>query len=138
MYFWLFIISIIIVSGFFSFNVIAFINILKNDFSNYNCSDSITNEIIKKGNENNKKLIIYNMICTFSNGIIIAGNLIVFVAGLIWIKIDEYKTNKQYINNNKNNNKNNNDNEYQNYEGDEPAYYDPSDYKVNNSVSEND
>ena len=122
LYFWLFISSIIVVSGCFSFNVIAYINILKNDYSNYNCSDYITNEIIKKGNENNKKLIIYNIICTFSNGIIIAGNLIVFVVGLIRIKIDECKTDQQY----------------QNYEFDDPAYYDSSNYKINNYISEDD
>ena len=58
-YIFVFIVYIVSVSGCFSFHLIAFIQTLKNDYSNYNCSDSITNEIIKKGNENNKKVLIY-------------------------------------------------------------------------------
>ena len=134
-YFWAFIINIIVVSGCFIFHVIAYVNILKHDYSNYNCSDSVTNEIIKKGNENNKKVLTYNMICTFPDGIIIAGNLIVFVIGLILIKINEYKENQKFLNNN---NDNNNNNDKQNSEEDETAYYDSSTYKINDSVSKND
>ena len=48
--------------------MIAYFNLIKNDYSNYNCSDSITNEIIKKGNETNKKELKYNMITTFTDG----------------------------------------------------------------------
>ena len=86
-----FIIYMIIVSGCFCFHVIAYINLIKNDYSYYNCSDSITNEIIRKGNENNRNKIKYNMITTFADGIIIAGNLIALIIGLIWDKIENSK-----------------------------------------------
>ena len=93
-YFWFFIIYIVAIIGCFSYHIIAYRNMVKNDYSYYNCSDSITNEIIKKGNENNKKLMKYNMICTFLDGIIIAGNLIAVIIGLILDRIDKNKENK--------------------------------------------
>ena len=86
-----FIIYMIIISGFFCLHVIAYINLIKNDYSYYNCSDSITNEIIRKGNENNRNKIKYNMITTFADGIIIVGNLIALIIGLIWDKIENSK-----------------------------------------------
>ena len=78
--------------------MIAYFNLIKNDYSNYNCSDSITNEIIKKGNETNKKELKYNMITTFTDGGITVLNFIVLIIGLIWGKINKSKINK--INNN--------------------------------------
>ena len=63
----------------------------KSDYSYYNCSDLITNEVIKKGNENNMKLMIYNMICTFTDGIIAASNLIVLIVGFVLDRIDDCK-----------------------------------------------
>ena len=98
---------------------------LKNDYSNYNCSDSITNEIIKKGNINNKKSIKYNMICTIPDGIIIAGNLIGFAVGFVWSKINGYEEVKECLNT-----KNNNE---QNPEEGKAPYYDSSKYNLNNS-----
>ena len=69
-HFWGFIAYITVVGAFFSYHVVSYINTLKNDYSYYNCRAPITNEIIKKGNENNKKIIIYNKITTFTDGII--------------------------------------------------------------------
>ena len=126
-YFILFIIYIIVISGCFSFHFIAFINILKNDYSYYNCSDSLTNEIIKIGNKNNNKLIIYNVIGTFPDGIIIAGNLIVLVHAIIRDKIDKNKENK----------KNKNDNN-QNSEKNKAPDYASDKYKINNSLLDTD
>ena len=59
---------------------------VKSDYSNYNCSDSITNEIIKKGNENNNKLMKYNIIAFSTDLIFIAGNLIAFLIIILdWV-----------------------------------------------------
>ena len=116
-----FIIYVIAVSFCFSNHVIVYINMLPNDYSNYNCSDSITNEIIKKGNINNKKVIMYNMICTFIDGIIIVGNLIALIIGFIWDRIDKCRKKKECKENNKTNCE-----EY------ETPYYDVSTYNVNN------
>ena len=88
---------------------------------------SIANEIIKKGNEYNKKLIIYNMICTFINEIMIAGNIMVLIIVFILYIIDEYKFSNNYGNLDENNNK-------QNREEDERPSYDSSNYEINNST----
>ena len=92
-YFSMFLIYIIATIAFFIYHVVAFFNTMENDYSGFNCSDSITNEIIRIVNENNKKLMIYNMVSTFTNGIIIAGNFIVITIGIIWDRIDKCKSN---------------------------------------------
>ena len=90
-YFWMFISYIIIIAGCFTFHLIAYIKMRKSDYSYYDCSDLITNEVIKTGNENNMKLMIYNMICTFTDGIIVTSNLIVLIVGFILDRIDNCK-----------------------------------------------
>ena len=62
---------------------------VKNDHSDFNCSDSITNEIIRIGNDNNKKVFIYNMISFYTDAIFIFANLIGFIIGLILDKLTE-------------------------------------------------
>ena len=89
-YFWMYLLYIIIICCFLSCHTIAYIKMRESDYSNYNCSDSIINEIIKKGNENNKKLMAYNKTSFYIDAIIIAGNLIGFIIGLIWDIIDKY------------------------------------------------
>ena len=64
-----------------------------------------------------------NMICTFPDGIIIAGNLIVLVIGLILDRIDKNKeidTYRDSLNNIK-----------QRSEEEETPYYETSTYKIN-------
>ena len=89
-YFWAYLFYLFIVGCFLYYHYIAYIKMLESDYSNYNCSDSIINEIIKKGNENNKKLMAYNKTSFYIDAIIIAGNLIGFIIGLIWDIIDKY------------------------------------------------
>ena len=114
----IFIIYIVLVTGSFSYHVFSYIKMVKSDYSYYNCSDSITNEIIKKGNENNKKIIKYNMITTFNDGIIIVGNLIALLIILIWDRINKCKEFNESRNSKKDFNKN--------FRVEETPYYDIS------------
>ena len=114
-YFWLFVIYNTSTVAFFVYHVYAYFDALKNDYSGYNCSDPITNEIIRVGNENNKKLMIYNMVSTFTSGSILAGNFIVVIIGLILDRIDKCKENKA--------NEQFNDDNNQNSGEDEAPYY---------------
>lgn len=78
---------------------------INSDYSSYNCSDPITNEIIRQGNENNQKILTYNKLSVYPDVIILAGNLLVVIIGLIWDKIDKYlQKNKNYKGQNDNNN----------------------------------
>ena len=88
-YFWMYLLYIIIICCFLSCHTIAYIKMRESDYSNYNCSDSIINEIIKKGNENNKKVMAYNLISFYIDAIIIAGNFLGFIIGLILDLIDK-------------------------------------------------
>ena len=108
---------IVAVGGALYYHTISYISIIKYNDINYNCSDSITNEIIKKGNEYNKKLLIINMLSFYIDSISIVGNLIGFIIGLIRHIIEK----RSKDNNNK-------PNEYQsvdniNSEGSEAPYY---------------
>ena len=49
-----------------------------------NCSDPITKEVIRVGNENNKKIFAYNKICLFSDVAILSCNFLVVIVGLLW------------------------------------------------------
>jgi len=89
-YFWAYILYLIIVGCFLACHIIAYIKLKESDYSNYNCSDSIINEIIRKGNENNKKVMVYNKISFYIDAIIIAGNFLGFIIGLILDIIDKY------------------------------------------------
>ena len=90
-YFISYILYIIALGGSLASHIIAYNKMIENDYSNYNCSDSITNEIIKKGNENNKKAMKYAKISLYTDMIMAVGNFIVFFIGLIWHFIDKYK-----------------------------------------------
>ena len=84
-YFWFYVSYIFISCGFLISKIIAFNRAKKFDYSDgYNCSDPITNEHIRIGNENNKKTFTYNKICLFSEIAIIGINFFVVLIGLIW------------------------------------------------------
>ena len=87
----IYLIYIILVCGALAFHTIAYIKLIKFNNINYNCSDEITNEIIKKGNEYNKKLLLYNIFSFYIDAVIIAGNFLGFIIGLIWHLIDKCK-----------------------------------------------
>ena len=68
-----------------------------NDYSNgYNCSDPITNEIIRLGNAKNKKLFIYNKICLFSDVTIFACNFLAIIVSLLLYLITEKVRNNNF------------------------------------------
>ena len=77
---------------------------VNSDYSSYNWSDPITKEIIRQGNENNQKILTYNKLRVYPDVIILTGNLLVVIIGLIWDKIDKYlQKNKNYKGQNDNN-----------------------------------
>ena len=116
-YCFIYLLYIVAVGGALSYHTISYISILNYNSINYNCSDSITNEIIKQGNEYNKKVMIKNMLSFYIDSVAIAGNLIGFLIGSILHIIEQ----RSKDNNNK-------PNEYQsvdniNSEGSEAPYY---------------
>ena len=89
-YFCLYLLYIIFISFFLFFHANAFITMKESDYSKYNCSDSIINELIKKGNENNKKVMFYNSISFYIDAVIIVGNFLGFIIGLFLDIFDKY------------------------------------------------
>ena len=85
-FFWVYLVAI---GGFSIAHIRAYIKMFEYDYSNYNCSDYITNEVIKKGNENNRKVMIYGTIGFYIDAIILAGNILVFIFGLSWELIEK-------------------------------------------------
>ena len=82
-YFGLYMAYIIISCGFLASKIIAYIRAKNYGITeDYNCSDSITNEVIRKGNENNKNIFTYNKICLFSEVAILGANFLVIIIGL--------------------------------------------------------
>ena len=59
----------------------------------YNCSDSITNKLIRVGNENNKKAFTYSKICLFGEVSLLGINFLVFIVGLIMYLFDNITSN---------------------------------------------
>ena len=60
-YCWIYLSYIIMSLGFLIAKIVAFVRAKKFGGSDdYNCSDSITNELIRVGNENNKKAFTYS------------------------------------------------------------------------------
>ena len=83
-YFCLYMAYIIISCGFLISKIIAYVRAKNYGGSeDYNCSDSITNELIRKGNENNKNLFYYNKVCLFSEVAILSVNFLVIILGLL-------------------------------------------------------
>ena len=63
----------------------------------YNCSDSITNELIRVGNESNKKAFTYSKICLFAEVSLLGIHFLAFIIGLILHLFDNkinYQENK--------------------------------------------
>ena len=85
-FFWVYLVAI---GGFSIAHIRAYIKMFEYDYSNYNCSDYITNEVIKKGNENNRKVMIYGTIGFYIDAIILAGNILVLIFGLFWELIEQ-------------------------------------------------
>ena len=103
-YFYVYMVYIFLICGFLVSHIIAYVKMINSDYSSYNCSDPITNEIIRQGNENNQKILTYNKLSVYPDVIILAGNLLVVIIGLIWDKIDKYlQKNKNYKGQNDNN-----------------------------------
>ena len=99
LYFWFYISYLIISLGFLVSKIVAFVRANKYDGTDdYNCNDSITNELIRVGNENSKKAFTYNKICLFSEVALIGAHILVFIVGLIWYLFDNiipnYRGNK--------------------------------------------
>ena len=60
-------------------HIVFFARIINNDFSNYECSDTITNEIIRTNNLNTKKTILFTAINLAAEIIIIIFNIFPFL-----------------------------------------------------------
>ena len=78
--------------------IVFLIRIIKNDISDYNCSDSITNEVIRKETifiKTNINYIKINLILDFS---ILIGNDLAIIIGLILEKCDKSNKNNDSIN----------------------------------------
>ena len=87
---------IIMSGGFLASKIVAYVRAKKYDGSeDYNCSDTITNELIRVGNENNRKVFTYNKICLFSEVALLGANLLVFIIGSLWHLFDNILVNYQ-------------------------------------------
>ena len=80
----------------FAFYSIALFRIIQNDYSDFNCSDQITNEIIRKGQEVDKVKteIKCNCIDSFSDFAVILTILFIFLFCTIWEIHDRKKSNE--------------------------------------------
>ena len=96
--FWFYVPYIGISCGFLIPKILAFLRMKENGYSDdYNCSDSITNEVIRLGSEKIKKLFIYNKICLFSDVTILGCHFLVVIVGLLWdIIAKKINSNKSY------------------------------------------
>ena len=63
-------------------HIVYLYRIEKSNIAGYNCSDSITNELIRKGTEDNSKMIIYIKINLYLDLFQIALNCLVILIGL--------------------------------------------------------
>ena len=91
-YFRFYMAYIIISCGFLISKIITYVK-AKNyvGSEDYNCSDSITNELIRKKNENNRKIFTYNKVCLFSEVAILGANFLVVIVGLFYQKFGKLK-----------------------------------------------
>ena len=84
--------------------------IIKNDLA-YDCSDEITNEVLRLENLNTKKTIIYSGINLGADVLYILFNVLFFLIVYIKEKCENYKYNLRYANKDKETNNNFNNNE---------------------------
>ena len=75
-------------------NIVFFYRIKKYNISGYDCSDSITNELIRKGTEDNYKQILYISINFYLDIFQIVFNCLAMLIGLILMII--YKLNAKH------------------------------------------
>ena len=73
--------------------IVFFYRIKKYNLAGYDCSDSITNELIKKGTEENAKQIIYITVNFYLNVFHVAINCIIVLVGLVLMGIDKLNWN---------------------------------------------
>ncbi len=93
-YCWIYLSYIIMSLGFLIAKIVAFVRAKKfGGEDDYNCSDSITNELIKVGNENNRKAFTYSKICLFGEVSLLGINFLVFIVGLIIYLFDNISLN---------------------------------------------
>ena len=74
-------------------HIVYLYRIEKSNIAGYNCSDSITNELIRKGTEDNSEMIIYIKINIFLDVFQIALNCFVILIGLCLMVYDKLKGN---------------------------------------------
>ena len=74
-------------------HIVYLYRIEKSNIAGYNCSDSITNELIRKGTEDNSKMIIYIKINLYLDVFQIALNCLVILIGLCLMVYDKLKGN---------------------------------------------
>ena len=76
-------------------HIIAYVRVIKNDLTGYNCSDRIINEIMRKGFEDITYNILYIKINFFLDLCLFIANCLALIIGLIWEKsksiIPEYQ-----------------------------------------------
>ena len=99
-------------------HIVFLFRIIKNDISDYNCSDSITNEVIRKETLFIKTNILYIKINLAVDFCILLGNFLAVIIGIILGKCDKGKSNKEVDSNNKSS-------DFINYktDGEETPYY---------------
>ena len=74
-------------------HIVYLYRIEKSNIAGYNCSDSITNELIRKGTEDNSKIIIYIKINLYLDVFQITLNCLVILIGLCLMVYDKLKGN---------------------------------------------
>ena len=68
-------------------HIVYFVRVSKNDISGYNCSDDITNEVIKKGIKDSTRNIIYIKVNFYLELVLVVGNVLAVIMNVI---IDKY------------------------------------------------
>ena len=68
-------------------HIVYFVRVSKNDISGYNCSDDITNEVIKKGIKDSTRNIIYIKVNFYLDLVLVLGNILEVIINII---IDKY------------------------------------------------
>ena len=69
-------------------HIVAYVRVTRNDLTGYNCSDSIINEIMRKGFEDITTNIIYIKVNFFLDLILFLANCLAMIIGLILEKLN--------------------------------------------------